>query len=364
MVEDGREGRPAPARRHDRRADQRQHRRRAGPGGPAHGLPVRVRLPRQGQRGQAERAAGVRRRGRGLPDRGRAGGPALVLQRLRPAGPGDPRRVEARPVLATRTTRARTTRRPARSSGSRPTAGSPTSWPASAPAARSPASAGTSRRSPAARCGSSAPTRRARSTPAAPAGRTWSRASARTSGRRPTTATICDEIIEVSDKDVVRDDPPAGPRGGPAGRRLLRHGRGGGAGGGPPGRPGRRRRGAAARRRPRLPVQDLQRRLDGPVRLPAPPATATPRWPTCSPARAATCPTLVHVHPTETVRDAIDYMREYGVSQLPGAQGRAAGGDRRGGRLDRGEGPAGRAVHRPGAPARHDRAAHGRRRCR
>jgi len=28
-------------------------------------------------------------------------------------------------------------------------------------------------------------------------------------------------------------------------------------------------------------------------------------------------PSLVHIHPTETVRDAIDYMREYGVSQLP-----------------------------------------------
>jgi len=28
-------------------------------------------------------------------------------------------------------------------------------------------------------------------------------------------------------------------------------------------------------------------------------------------------PQMVHVHPTETVRDAIDYMREYGVSQLP-----------------------------------------------
>ena len=28
-------------------------------------------------------------------------------------------------------------------------------------------------------------------------------------------------------------------------------------------------------------------------------------------------PRLIHVHPTETVRDAIDYMREYGVSQLP-----------------------------------------------
>ncbi|WFE30598.1 cystathionine beta-synthase [Solwaraspora sp. WMMD791] len=28
-------------------------------------------------------------------------------------------------------------------------------------------------------------------------------------------------------------------------------------------------------------------------------------------------PELVHVHPTETVRDAVDYMREYGISQLP-----------------------------------------------
>src|SRR3954453_9088807 len=28
-------------------------------------------------------------------------------------------------------------------------------------------------------------------------------------------------------------------------------------------------------------------------------------------------PSLVHVHPTETLREAIDYMREYGVSQLP-----------------------------------------------
>lgn len=28
-------------------------------------------------------------------------------------------------------------------------------------------------------------------------------------------------------------------------------------------------------------------------------------------------PPLVHVHPNETIRDAVDYMREYGVSQLP-----------------------------------------------
>jgi cystathionine beta-synthase len=28
-------------------------------------------------------------------------------------------------------------------------------------------------------------------------------------------------------------------------------------------------------------------------------------------------PTLVHAHPNETVRDAIDILREYGVSQMP-----------------------------------------------
>ncbi|HZN20279.1 MAG TPA: cystathionine beta-synthase [Micromonosporaceae bacterium] len=33
--------------------------------------------------------------------------------------------------------------------------------------------------------------------------------------------------------------------------------------------------------------------------------------------KGARMPELVHVHPTETVRDAIDYMREYGVSQMP-----------------------------------------------
>jgi cystathionine beta-synthase len=33
--------------------------------------------------------------------------------------------------------------------------------------------------------------------------------------------------------------------------------------------------------------------------------------------KGGTIPPFVHVHPTETVRDAIDYLREYGVSQLP-----------------------------------------------
>jgi cystathionine beta-synthase len=34
-------------------------------------------------------------------------------------------------------------------------------------------------------------------------------------------------------------------------------------------------------------------------------------------AKSRSIPQMIHVHPTETVRDAIDIMREYGVSQLP-----------------------------------------------
>ena len=34
-------------------------------------------------------------------------------------------------------------------------------------------------------------------------------------------------------------------------------------------------------------------------------------------AKGGSMPDLVHAHPNETVRDAIDYMREYGVSQMP-----------------------------------------------
>ncbi len=69
-----------------------------GPRGPAARLQDRVRLPGQGQRGQAQRPEGVRRRGGRLPDGGRSRRPAVVLQRQRPARPRDPGRVEARPV--------------------------------------------------------------------------------------------------------------------------------------------------------------------------------------------------------------------------------------------------------------------------
>jgi cystathionine beta-synthase len=34
-------------------------------------------------------------------------------------------------------------------------------------------------------------------------------------------------------------------------------------------------------------------------------------------AKSGDLPALVHTHPTETVRDAVKYLREYGVSQMP-----------------------------------------------
>ncbi len=57
--------------------------------------------------------------------------------------------------------------------------------------------------------------------------------------------------------------------------------------------------------------------LDGPVRLPHHRRHRGDRRRRRWRASRRGIPELVHVHPTETVRDAIDYMREYGVSQLP-----------------------------------------------
>ena len=184
----GRRGvRRAQARRHHRGAHLRQHRRGARPGRAEARLRPRLRLPRQGEPGQAGRAAGIRGPGGGLPDRRPAGAPRLVLLRVRPPGARDRRRLEAEPVRQPDGTRRATTRPPDRRSGPTPRGGSPTSSPASAPAGRSAVPAGTSRRSPRDGSGSSARTPRARSTQAAAVARTSSRGSARTSGPRRTT---------------------------------------------------------------------------------------------------------------------------------------------------------------------------------
>ena len=67
---------------------------------------------------------------------------------------------------------------------------------------------------------------------------------------------------------LLPDDAPPRQGGGPARRRLLRHGGRRGAGGRRAARPGRRGGRPAAGQRPRLPQQDLQRRVDGRLRLP------------------------------------------------------------------------------------------------
>ena len=75
----GGEGRPAPPRLHDPRADHRQHRHLAGHGRQAQGLPARLRDAREHLRGAPPAAAHVGRRDRLLArrrrlQRGRAGG--------------------------------------------------------------------------------------------------------------------------------------------------------------------------------------------------------------------------------------------------------------------------------------------------
>ncbi len=84
-----------------------------------------------------------------------------------------------------------------------------------------------------------------------------------------------------------------------------------------PGRLGRR---AAARRRTRLSVKGFQRRLDVVLRIPAQPARRIGRGVTVGDVlrrKSGALPDLVHTHPSETVRDAIGILREYGVSQMP-----------------------------------------------
>ena len=212
----------AEAGRHDRRADQRQHRHRPRPRRPAARLPLRLRLPRQGQRRQDQHPAAPTAPRSSCARPRRAREPRLLLLGERPAGARDPGRVQARPVLeperAAQPLRDHRSRDLARHRRPR----SRTSWRASAPAAPSRASASTSRRSRAAACGSSAPTPRAPSTRAAPDGRTWSRASARTSGRPPTTRRSSTRSSPSSDAESFELHPPPRPRGGAAGRRLER----------------------------------------------------------------------------------------------------------------------------------------------
>ena len=143
----------------------------------------------------------VRRRGRGVPDRGAARGPALVLLDRRAARARDARRVPARSVLQRgEPARARAHDR-ARDLASRRAGGSRTSSPGVGTGgtitgvgrclkAQNPGGADRRRRS-----------RRARCTPAVPAVRTWSKESARTSGPTTFDRDVVDRVVEVSDAD-------------------------------------------------------------------------------------------------------------------------------------------------------------------
>ena len=152
--------------------------------------------------------------------------------------------------------------------------------------------------------------------------------------------TVADEIVAVSDADSFDVHPPARPRGGSAGRRLLRDGRRRRVAGRGAADRGRRGGGAAARRRPRLPVQDLLRRLDGVLRIPV--QGRAHHGGRCA-ARKEWGVAVAGAHPPE--RDRARRRRDHArVRRLAdaGGLGRAAGDGGRGGRLGVRTGAAGR----------------------
>ena len=306
-----------------------------GPGArrPAQGLPLRLRLPGQGQPGQAQRAQGVRRRGRRLPDRrrrrttrtpttrsptgwsARSPGAWKPDQYSNPEGPRQPLRDDRPGDL-----------------GATPTAGSPTSSPASAPAARSPAPAATSRRS------------RERAAVqvigADPEGSVYSGGT----GRPYLVEGVGEDFWPTRlrpDASPTRSSPSRDADSFEMTRRLARE-EGllvGGSCGMAVVAALRGRRAASAPddvvvvllpgQRPRLPVQDLQRRVDGVVRLPAARPASTTVGDVLR-AKAGELPGAgAHAPERDGARRDRDPARVRRLADA-GRQGRAAGDGRRG----------------------------------
>ena len=130
---------------------------------------------------------------------------------------------------------------------------------------------------------------------------------------------------------LVPHDPAAGPRGGAARRRLGR---------------ARRRRRPQGRRQRRSPTTSSSSSSPTAAAATCRRSSTTTGWPTtgsCAPRRPSppsrTCwppgtmarmPALVHIHPDETVAQAIALLREYDVSQLPVVRPGAPADGRRG----------------------------------
>ena len=109
--------------RHDRRADQRQHRRRSGHRRGGQGLLLHLRHAGQGRPREGRAAARLWRPGGHHADRGRARFAGELLLGRRPPDARGAERVPAEPVLQPDESRAPTTRRPAPRSGSRAAGG-------------------------------------------------------------------------------------------------------------------------------------------------------------------------------------------------------------------------------------------------
>ena len=315
----GRARRQPAAGRHDHRADVGQHRHRPGDRRAAEGLSRDRGHAGQDVAREDRPAARVRGRGGHRADRRRARVAAVLLPRRRPPHRGDPGRVPAQPVPQPRepADALRDDRAGAVAPDRR--ASSPTSSRASAPAGRSPAWRAT--------CASR--TRTSSWSAPIPVGSIYSgdevhpvprrgRGRGLLAGRRTTrrwsTATCASPTATRSSRRAGSRRPRACCSAAPAGSRCTRRSRSRASiedpealvGGGP------------ARRRPRVPLEDLQRHVDGLARHARAHRATAASATCCTPSRPpGEIPPLVVVETQQKVKDAIALLHEHRVSQLP-----------------------------------------------